>query len=134
MKSRSRHWAPCAPSRSVTVQVEGIEVMLPDAAFAFMHDMMVTDNYYVVFENPIRMDFQKLVTKYVFGQACIAECLYLDKSRQTKVRLLPWMRQLAARDAGHCRLGQEMVWSFGNCHPEKVPQLLTLTRSDLDQI
>jgi hypothetical protein len=67
-------------------QVAETEYTLPDAAFGFVHDLLVTDNYYVLLENPTRLDFWKLLTKYTVGQAGIAECLYMDSSRPMKVR------------------------------------------------
>jgi hypothetical protein len=67
------------------LQVAENKYILHDAAFGFVHDMVVTDNYYVLVENPTRMDFWKLLTKYTLGQACIAECLYCDSNRPMKV-------------------------------------------------
>lgn len=36
---------------------------LQGAQFGFFHDFLVTENYYVLLENPIRMNFGKLLTK-----------------------------------------------------------------------
>jgi all-trans-8'-apo-beta-carotenal 15,15'-oxygenase len=68
--------------------VHDTTLRLPDAAFAFLHDILVTENYYVILENPTRLDIWKLLTKYVPGKACIAECLYHDEHRPVKVRNL----------------------------------------------
>lgn len=62
---------------------------LPDATFAFLHDFIVTENHYIFLENPITMDLPKLLTKYMFGKACIAECLKYDTAKSTKVHLIP---------------------------------------------
>lgn len=67
------------------VQVHETETQIEDAAFGFVHDFLVTENYYIIVENPTRMDFWKLLTQYTFGKACIAECLYQDMERPMKV-------------------------------------------------
>jgi all-trans-8'-apo-beta-carotenal 15,15'-oxygenase len=59
---------------------------LPGAAFGFFHDFCITDNYYVLLENPLRLDLWKLLTRYALGRACIAECLAFDARRPLKVR------------------------------------------------
>jgi len=40
---------------------------LQDGAFAFFHDLAVTDNYYVLLQNPTRLDFRKLLFEYCVG-------------------------------------------------------------------
>ena len=72
-------------ARPAFVQVHETEVRLPGAAFGFFHDMLATSNYYILIENPMGMDFRKLLTEYMFGRACIAECLYLDSAKPMKV-------------------------------------------------
>ena len=64
-------------------------VGLPNATFAFLHDFIVTENNYIFLENPISLNISKLVTKYMFGKACIAECLKYDTSRNTKIHVVP---------------------------------------------
>ena len=61
---------------------------LQGATFGFFHDILVTDNYYIALENPISMDFGKLLTKYTFGRACLAECLTFD-NRPTRIHIIP---------------------------------------------
>lgn len=61
----------------------------PDAAFAFLHDFAITEKHYIFLENPVRLDLGKLVTKYMFGKACIAECLKYDTARSTKIHVIP---------------------------------------------
>ncbi|CAL8462447.1 g1980 [Coccomyxa elongata] len=62
--------------------------LLKGATFGFFHDILVTDNYYIALENPISMDFVKLLTKYTFGRACLAECLTFD-DRPTRIHIIP---------------------------------------------
>lgn len=66
-------------------QVHQTAVTLPGAIFGFFHDMSVTDNYYVLVENPLRLNLMKLLTRYMLGRACIAECLGLDPAKPMKV-------------------------------------------------
>lgn len=70
-------------------QLHRSSLTLPDAAFAFLHDFAMTERHYIFLENPVRMNLGKLLTKYMFGKACIAECLQYDPSRPTKVHVLP---------------------------------------------
>lgn len=72
--------------RSACPQVAETTYRCPDAAFGFFHDYLVTENYYVVLDNPTRMDFRKLLVEYTTGRACIAECIYLDPARRMKAR------------------------------------------------
>jgi all-trans-8'-apo-beta-carotenal 15,15'-oxygenase len=59
------------------------------ATFGFFHDILVTENYYVAVENPIRMNFGRLLTSYTLGRACLAECLESDQQRRTRIHLIP---------------------------------------------
>lgn len=85
-------------AEAVWLQVAERTYTLPDGAFGFPHDMLVTDNYYIIVENPTRMDFWKFLTKYTVGQACLAECMVMDPTRPMKVcsttllaaQLKPW--------------------------------------------
>ena len=37
------------------------------AAFGFFHDLAVTEDYYVLVQNPTRLNFHKLLTEFVRG-------------------------------------------------------------------
>lgn len=50
---------------------------LQDGAFAFFHDLAVTDNYYVLLQNPTRLDFRKLLFDYCVGAFYILSCFDL---------------------------------------------------------
>ena len=67
--------------RSIPCPVQG-------ATFGFFHDILVTENYYVAVENPISMNFGRLLTGYTLGRACLAECLEFDR-RPTRIHLIP---------------------------------------------
>ena len=70
-------------------QVQKVEVRLPGAAFGFFHDVAVTSNYYVFLENSVRLNLRKFGTEYMFGKACIAECLEHREDIKAKVHLIP---------------------------------------------
>ena len=69
------------------MQVSEVRHKVAGGAFGFFHDFCITDNYYVMLENPMRLDFWKLLTKYTVGKACIAECLEFRPELPMKVRL-----------------------------------------------
>jgi len=70
-------------------QLSKTSAEFPDAAFAFLHDFAVTEKHYIFIENPISLNLGKLVTKYMFGKACIAECLKYDTTKSTKIHVIP---------------------------------------------
>lgn len=59
------------------------------AGFGFFHDMLVTEHYYIVLENPMRLDLAKMAFQYTLGRACLAECLKFDGRKPTKIHLIP---------------------------------------------
>lgn len=59
------------------------------ALLGFFHDFSVTDNYYVVVENPTRLDFAKMMTQYMFGLKSLGECIEFVSDQPARVHLLP---------------------------------------------
>ena len=57
--------------------------------FGFIHDILATEHYLVALENPMRMDFWKMLSGYALGRACLAECLCYDAGRRSKIHLIP---------------------------------------------
>lgn len=57
----------------------------------FVHDMVVTEHYYVLLMGPITFDAARFATEYVLGRCSIAECLKYDEAgkKSTKVMLFP---------------------------------------------
>jgi hypothetical protein len=47
----------------------------------------------------VSLDLWKVATKYMFGRACIAECIQWDSRKRTKVHLVPRPGGAAARGA-----------------------------------
>lgn len=65
------------------------KLLLPQGGtFGFIHDILVTKEHYIILENPISMNFQKLLTKYVVAKACLAECLQYEGDRATKIHVI----------------------------------------------
>ena len=61
---------------------------LQGGTFGFIHDILVTDQHYIILENPINMNFGKLLTQYAFAKACLAECLEYEASKMTKIHVI----------------------------------------------
>lgn len=70
-------------------QIERVETVLKNAAFGFFHDIAVTEKHYIFVENPVRLNLQKFFLEYMFGKACIAECLEFVPSMDTKIHVIP---------------------------------------------
>jgi hypothetical protein len=79
------------------------------ATFGFIHDILVTENYYVVLENPISMNVGKLLTKYMLGRACLAECLEFQE-QPTRIHLIP-RPGCASLDGGHHHFQDNLLHS-----------------------
>jgi len=65
------------------------EYIIPGGGMGFYHDAALSEHFYVLFENPTRMDLKTLLTKYMIGRAPIASCIKFDTSRNGKVHLIP---------------------------------------------
>ncbi len=59
------------------------------AAFGLFHDVMVTENFYIVIENSIRLDVVQLLTGYVPKRASFAQCLQYRPDIPCKMHLIP---------------------------------------------
>jgi len=62
---------------------------IKSGAFGFFHDLAVSEHYYVLFQNPTKLDLRKLLFEYVPGKCGIAECIIYDESLPTRVHLIP---------------------------------------------
>lgn len=62
--------------------------MLQGGTFGFIHDILVTDQHYIILENPIKMNFGRLLGKYAFAKACLAECLEYQDTKPTKIHVI----------------------------------------------
>lgn len=66
-----------------------VHPLLQGGSFGFIHDILVTDEHYIILENPIKMNFGKLLSKYALAKACLAECLEYQASKPTKIHVIP---------------------------------------------
>lgn len=51
------------------------ELTVPGAGFAFIHDWVVSDNYYAFFLNACDLDIAKFTLEYMTGKCSLAECI-----------------------------------------------------------
>jgi all-trans-8'-apo-beta-carotenal 15,15'-oxygenase len=57
---------------------------------ALIHDLVVTEDYYVISLGPIDFDLGKFVTQYMTSRCSIAECMeYKPTEKLTTVHLVP---------------------------------------------
>ncbi|KAG2452616.1 hypothetical protein HYH02_002853 [Chlamydomonas schloesseri] len=56
---------------------------------ALIHDMIVTEHYYVLICGPIALQPVKFATQYMLGRCSIAECLVFDSSKPTRIMMFP---------------------------------------------
>lgn len=62
---------------------------LPEVQLPLIHDMAVTEHYYVVVMGPLQLDGQRFITSYAIGNCTLAECLKFNAKGETKVFLFP---------------------------------------------
>ena len=65
---------------------------------SYVHDLIVTDNYYVLFDCPIKIDFPAVFTKYIFEKSCLSELICEDTDRRPLFRIFP--RRGDSREVG----------------------------------
>ncbi|PNH10394.1 Apocarotenoid-15,15'-oxygenase [Tetrabaena socialis] len=65
------------------------EHVLPGVDIAIIHDLLVTEHYYVLMVGPIKMQAAKFATQYLFGRCSIAECLVYEPAQRTRIMLFP---------------------------------------------
>jgi all-trans-8'-apo-beta-carotenal 15,15'-oxygenase len=79
---------------------------LPGVVIALIHDVVVTNDYYVIVVGPIDFSMSKFVTQYMTSRCSIAECMeYKPQEKPTTVHLVPRPGGKAGKSAeweGHC--------------------------------
>ena len=60
-----------------------------DYPASYVHDLVVTDNYYILFDCPIKIDFPAVFTKYIFEKSCLSELICEDTDRRPLFRIFP---------------------------------------------
>jgi all-trans-8'-apo-beta-carotenal 15,15'-oxygenase len=66
-----------------------VVAVVQGAALGFFHDVVVTENYYILIQNPTRMDIRSLLLECVFGRKSIAECIVYDAALPARVHAVP---------------------------------------------
>lgn len=64
-------------------------VPLPGVPMALIHDIAVTEDYYVVHVGPLEFSPGKFVTEYFTSRCAIAECLQYQPNKPSKVWFIP---------------------------------------------
>jgi len=67
------------------------------SGFAFLHDFALTENYYIIFQNPVEVDN----VPYLFGKAPAAACVRWTKNTPTLVHLIPRRTENAVGAVGN---------------------------------
>lgn len=60
-----------------------------DYPASYVHDLIVTENYYILFDCPIKIDFPAVFTKYIFEKSCLSELICEDTDRRPLFRIFP---------------------------------------------
>lgn len=60
-----------------------------DYPSSYVHDLIVTENYYILFDCPVKIDFPAVFTKYIFEKSCLSELICEDTSRRPLFRIFP---------------------------------------------
>lgn len=63
---------------------------LPGVIIGLIHDVVVTEDYYIIVVGPIDFSMAKFVTQYMTSRCSIAECMqYKPQEKPTTVHLVP---------------------------------------------
>ena len=62
---------------------------VPDATFGMFHDCLVTENWYLLLQNPNKLDPQKLIGEYMFAKCALAEVIAFQEGQPAKLHMLP---------------------------------------------
>ena len=60
-----------------------------DYPASYVHDLIVTENYYILFDCPVKIDFPAVFTKYIFEKSCLSELICEDTTRRPLFRIFP---------------------------------------------
>ena len=60
-----------------------------DATFGMFHDCLVTENWYLLLQNPTALDPRKLLTEYMFAKCALAEVIGFQDGKPATLHMLP---------------------------------------------
>lgn len=66
-----------------------LPIVLKGSPISMIHDLAITENYYVIVQGPVNFNAFKFATQYAFSRCSIVECLVYDESQPTKVHIVP---------------------------------------------
>jgi all-trans-8'-apo-beta-carotenal 15,15'-oxygenase len=116
------HAAPAAaaPTDDGRLRATPVHAPLAGATIAMVHDIAVSEDYYIVVAGPINFSPTKFVTEYFTSRCSIAECLVYHPSGVTKVHLIPRPRGKAA-GAGIQILEAPPMFTFHHVNAYQLP-------------
>ena len=94
---------------------------VPDATFGMFHDCLVTENWYLLLQNPNKLDPQKLIGEYMFAKCALAEVIAFQEGQPAKLHMLP--RTEKARKIGQKTIDVDNQFFFHHVNafePEEV--------------
>ena len=62
---------------------------VPDGTFGMFHDCLVTENWYMLLQNPTELDPQKLLTEYMFAKCALAQVIAFQDGKSATLHMLP---------------------------------------------
>lgn len=62
---------------------------VPDATFGMFHDCLLTENWYMLLQNPTALDPQKLLTEYMFAKCALAQVIAFQDGKSATLHMLP---------------------------------------------
>ena len=60
-----------------------------NATFGMFHDCLVTENWYMLLQNPTALDPRKLLTEYMFAKCALAEVIGFQDGKSATLHMLP---------------------------------------------
>lgn len=97
--------------------------------YGFVHDFCVTQNYYVVFQNPVSLD----LVPFVAGLKGPAECLLFERSTPLRIHIVPRRRAGPVRTV---TLPPSFVFHHANAYEDETGRIVvdSVTLPDLSNV
>ncbi|EFJ44398.1 hypothetical protein VOLCADRAFT_95405 [Volvox carteri f. nagariensis] len=95
---------------------------LEDASLAFIHDILVSEHYYIALLGPVEFDPIKFATQYIWSRCSIAECLVYNPSRPARVVLVPRPGRPSGRALSPRVLETDPCFTFHHVNAFEVEQ------------
>jgi all-trans-8'-apo-beta-carotenal 15,15'-oxygenase len=114
--------------------VVALPTMLKGSPISMIHDLAITENYYVIVQGPVNFNAFKFATQYAFSRCSIVECLVYDETKPTRVHIVP--RPGSAADGQPVRvLEAPASFSFHHANAYELPgERLVLDTAAWDKV